>query len=97
MITARARTFLVAAAVLYLFANQTQVGWLYVMSALLVGMVLAGGWLSRGVLRRIDAERRVGTSEDAELFEGDIVSIELLILSRKTASQIRVTEVCFRR
>ncbi len=94
MITARARTFLVAAAVLYLFANQTQVGWLYVMSALLVGMVLAGGWLSRGVLRRIDAERRVGTSEDAELFEGDIVSIELLILSRKTASQIRVTEVC---
>src|SRR4051812_44340707 len=94
MITARARTFLVAAGVLYLFANQTQVGWLYVMSALLAGMVLAGAWLSRGVLKKINADRRIGTNDDAELFEGDVVSIELAIRAGKTASQVRVTESC---
>src|SRR5215475_3274297 len=94
MITARARTFLVAAVVLYLFANQTQVGWLYVMSALLAGMVLAGAWLSRGVLQKISAERQIGTSADAELFEGDSVDISLTIHAKKMASQVRVIESC---
>jgi uncharacterized protein (DUF58 family) len=94
MITARARTFLVAGAVLYFFANQTQVGWLYAMSALLIGMVLASGWLSRGILRKINAERHVGTNEDAELFESDEINIELAIHAGKTALQVRVTESC---
>src|SRR5579871_2275312 len=94
MITARARTFLVAAVVLYLFANQTQVGWLYVMSALLTGMVLAGAWLSRGVLNKVTAQRHIGTSDDAEYFEGDRVGIDLTIRAGKMASQVRVTETC---
>ncbi len=56
MPTARARTLFVAAVVFYLFANQTQVGWLYVISALLIGLVVAAWWLNRGVLKGIAAE-----------------------------------------
>src|SRR5947209_1994713 len=96
MPTARARTFLIAAGVLYLFANQTQVGWLYAMSALLAGVVLAGAWLGRGTLRQIAAERRVGNSADAELYEGDKVAIELILRrhGKTPAAQVRVTESC---
>src|SRR5690242_9010006 len=96
MPTARARTFLVAAGVLYLFANQTQVGWLYAMSALLAGVALAGVWLGRGALNGIAAERCAGSNPDAELFEGDSISIELALRheGRIGAAQVHVTERC---
>ncbi|MBZ0289835.1 MAG: DUF58 domain-containing protein, partial [Anaerolineae bacterium] len=92
MPTSRALTFLSAALVLYLFANQTQVGWLYVMSALLAGTVLAGWFLSRGMLKRIRAERNIG---QVEMHEGDTVSVALkLFKNRGAASQIRLEEKC---
>src|SRR5712692_4149130 len=96
MPTARARTFLVAAGVLYLFANQTQVGWLYAMSALMAGVVLAGAWLGRGTLRGIAAERRVGLSADAELYEGEkvVVGLTLYRPAKGASAQVRVTESC---
>ncbi|MEP7287004.1 MAG: DUF58 domain-containing protein [Chloroflexota bacterium] len=96
MLTVRARMFLAAAGVFYLFANQTQVGWLYVMSALLAGTVLAGCWLSRGTLRHIAGERQVGSNADAEVYEGDDVNIDLTIRQdgRSSAAQLRLNESC---
>lgn len=92
MPTSRALTFLSAALVLYLFANQTQVGWLYVMSALMAGTVLAAWFLSRGMLKGIRAERKIG---QVEMHEGDTVSINLgLHKGRGAASQIRLEEKC---
>ena len=92
MPTSRALTFLSAALVLYLFANQTQVGWLYVMSALLAGTVLAAGFLSRGMLKRISAERKIG---QVEMHEGDTVSVALALhKGQGSASQIRLEEKC---
>lgn len=92
MPTARAYSFLVAAFIVYLFANQTQVGWLYVMAALLAGTMLAAGWLSRGTLRQLHGARRV---TQGELFEGDEATITLrLSKQRGSAAQIRVTEQC---
>jgi uncharacterized protein (DUF58 family) len=92
MPTARAYSFLAAAFIVYLFANQTQVGWLYVMAALLAGTMLAAGWISRGTLRGLNGERRV---TQGELFEGDEATIALrLSKQRGSAAQIRVTEQC---
>jgi uncharacterized protein (DUF58 family) len=91
MPTARAYSFLVAAFIVYLFANQTQVGWLYVMAALLAGTMLAAGWLSRATLRGIYAERQV---TKGDLFEGDETAIALRLSNAGSASQLRVTEQC---
>jgi uncharacterized protein (DUF58 family) len=101
MITGRAWTFFVGAGVLYLFANQTQVGWLYVMSALLAGVTLAGVWLSRGMLKGFSAQRRVQVTKstqnragEGEYFEGDTLTVDLELHSSRGSSQLRVTETC---
>ncbi|MEO8611319.1 MAG: DUF58 domain-containing protein [Chloroflexota bacterium] len=92
MPTSRALTFLSAALVLYLFANQTQVGWLYVMSALLGGTVLAAWFLNRGILKTISAERKIG---QVEMHEGDTVSVALALhKGQGSTSQIRLEEKC---
>ena len=67
--TARTITLLVAAFFIYLFGNQTQVGWMFVMSALLAGTVLAAWMLNRHALRGVAIEREVGESPDAGLYE----------------------------
>lgn len=94
--TSRTVTFLIAAFLLYLFGNQTQVGWMYVMSALLAGTVLAAWWLNRRVLRGVRIERRIEDTPNAELYEGDTVTIGLFFRNagRILAAQIRVTERC---
>ncbi|MFN2228652.1 MAG: DUF58 domain-containing protein [Anaerolineae bacterium] len=94
--TARAVTLLVAALLLYFFGNQTQVGWMYVMSALLAGTVLAAWMLNRHALRGVIVEREVGESPDAELYEGDTVSVKLVLrnAARILAAQVRATERC---
>jgi uncharacterized protein (DUF58 family) len=91
--TTRTITFLSAAIVLYLFANQTQVGWSYVMSALLAGTILAAWWFSRGSLRGLSAERRIA---QVEMHEEDmvLVSLSLRKLSGGGTSQLRVLETC---
>jgi uncharacterized protein (DUF58 family) len=96
MPTSRAYSFLGAAFVLYLFANQTQVGWLYVMSALLAGTVLAGFWLGRGSLRGIEGQRKLGESVADELYESDELTIELTLRrkARTGTSHVRTVEVC---
>ncbi len=93
MPTTRAYSFLVAAFVVYLFANQTQVGWLYVMAALLAGTIAAAGWLSRDTLRGLGGERRV---PQVELYEGDEATVQLALRKQQggSAAQIRITEHC---
>jgi uncharacterized protein (DUF58 family) len=94
--TARSITFLVAAFLLYLFGNQTQVGWMFVMSALLAGTVLAAWMLNRYALRGIEVARRVGESPNAELYEGEMVAVNLAFrnTARLLMAQIRATERC---
>jgi uncharacterized protein (DUF58 family) len=94
--TARAVTVAVAAFLIYLFANQTQVGWMYVMAALLAGTVLAAWWLNRRALHGVQVERRVGESPNAELYEGDCTPVTLTLRNdgRAAAAHIRTAERC---
>jgi uncharacterized protein (DUF58 family) len=96
MPTGRAGAVLIGALVLYFFANQTQVGWLYVMSALLAGVIGAGWWLSRGTLRGISGMRRLGDGLLDEWHEGDPVTITFRLSKsgRGAGAQIRLNEVC---
>lgn len=89
----RTRTILIAALLLYFFANQTQVGWLYVMSALLAGILAAAWLLNRGMLGRISGQRTLNVDE---LHEGDGASIRLALLNerRAGAAQIATVEHC---
>ncbi len=64
--TSRGRWFLGAAFVFYLGANQTQIGWLYVIVALLVGLVLAAAVLNRGAARNIRVQRQLAPGEGTE-------------------------------
>jgi uncharacterized protein (DUF58 family) len=93
MPTSRTVTFLSASLVLYLFANQTQVGWLYVMAALLGGIVVAAWWLNRGSLSGITGRRQI---EQYELHEGDTATIHLSVEKSKggSTSQTRIIETC---
>ncbi|MBN1976055.1 MAG: DUF58 domain-containing protein [Anaerolineae bacterium] len=94
--TARAVTLLVAAFLLYLFGNQTQVGWMFVMSALLAGTVLAAWMLNRRALRGVVVEREMGGAPNAELYEGETVSVKLTLrnAARILAAQVRAAERC---
>ncbi len=95
MPTSRSGVVLIGALVLYFFANQTQVGWLYVMCAVLGGTVLSAWWLSRSTLRTVSAARRVGTGESGELYEGDEVAVSVrLNAGRSSSAQMRLTERC---
>jgi uncharacterized protein (DUF58 family) len=93
MPTKRTSTLLIAALLLYFFANQTQVGWLYVMSALLAGSACAAWLLNRGMLKRLSGER---TIDVAEIHEGESLSIRLKLRSarRTGAAQIHTVEHC---
>lgn len=84
---------------LYLFANQTQVGWLYVLSALAVGLWLTSLALPGSMLRGLNATRRVNGSEtgaDFELYAGQPVTIELAFhnAARLPALLLRGIEPC---
>lgn len=92
----RAYWFLFGAFTFWLFANQTQIGWLYVIAALLVAVVLAGYWLNRGSLRAITATRTLSIAPDDALHEGDDLTIRLHLASKRRtpAVQLNVTEAC---
>ena len=93
MPTSRTGVVLVGAVVLYFFANQTQVCWLYVMCAVLAGTVLSAGWLSRATLRTVSGSRSLGASE--EVYEGDDLQLALrLNAGRSGSAQVRLTERC---
>jgi hypothetical protein len=57
MPTRRALIFFVLALMLYLLANQTQVGWVYIMVDILLGLLLAAFFYSRGMLKPIQIRR----------------------------------------
>lgn len=84
---------------LYVFANQTQVGWLYVAAALVGGLWLAAlGWPSRQ-LRGLHAQRLINEAPptaDLELFAGQLLrfTIQLTNPAPWPVLQIRGEEVC---
>ena len=105
--TSRGKWFLGAAFVFYMFANQTQVGWLYVIAGLLVGLVIAAGLLNRGAARGIRVQRVLASgkvednpqsaaSELSDLYEGDPVVLTLQFTrdSALPAVQVSATHTC---
>jgi uncharacterized protein (DUF58 family) len=93
MPTKRTRTLIISALLLYFFANQTQIGWLYVMSALLAGIVLASWLVNRRMLHGIRIERSLSRDE---ISEGEALSIKLDVQNTRSTSlaQIAATEDC---
>ena len=57
MPTTRAWVLITLAILLYLLANQTQVGWIYVMSNAIAGLLLAAFLYSRGGLKPVTVRR----------------------------------------
>src|SRR5687767_14475815 len=65
---------------LYFFANQTQVGWLYVLSALAAGLLLVCAPLPGAMLRGLSLTRRVdgvALGEAVEVYAGRPVGLRL--------------------
>ncbi len=83
----------------YFFANQTQVGWLYVFSALAAALWLATLGFPRRMLRRLRLTRRVnGSALGVELTPavGDTLQLTLTVQNdgRLPALQLTGTELC---
>jgi uncharacterized protein (DUF58 family) len=93
MPTTRTTVAFFVAGVLWLFAIGTQTGWLYAMSALLVGLVFAGWWLNRSALRGVELIRDI---KQDEVYEGDEVTIRLAVRNprRRPQWQIAFIESC---
>jgi uncharacterized protein (DUF58 family) len=107
--TSRGRWFLGAAFIFYMFGNQTQIGWLYVIAGLLVGLVITAGILNRGAARSIRVQRVITRGQDDEsekspvlaqegqpLHEGDPLRLTLLFNreSALPAVQVSATHLC---
>ena len=98
-VTHRGWAVLAIALLFCFFANQTQVGWLYVFSALAAGLWLTTLLLPRRALRRLVVTRRVNGSAsgaDLELHAGQPVTLEVNLenTSRLPALLLRGTERC---
>ena len=92
--TGRTWAFLGGSFVFWLFANQTQIGWLYVVSAVLTGLVFAGYALSRVSVDGIQASRLL-TPDTVDLHENDEISITLALHpQRRPALHLNITEDC---
>ena len=74
----RALGLAAGAAVLFLIGTNVQAGWLYVLSAILLGTAVAGAWLPRRMLRGIEVERRA----PEEVVQGADVVVELIVTNR---------------
>jgi len=97
--TARGWTLLAVALVLYFFANQTQVGWLYVLSAIAGGIWLTALFIPRGMLGRLSLVRRINGAampDELELYAGQPVTLDLELVNagRMPALQVRGVEAC---
>jgi uncharacterized protein (DUF58 family) len=94
--TARFWSFLAASIVFYFFANQTHIGWLYVVSALLGGIILAAWVLNRSSLKGIIGKRDLNSLSEDTLHEGDEVSITLIFSSKRQipAAHLKLVERC---
>jgi uncharacterized protein (DUF58 family) len=90
---------LLIACLLYFFANQTQVGWLYVLCALAAGLWLGTSFVPRSTLRCLALTRRVNgstTPTELELYAGQPAAIDLELKNSTwlPALQIRGVESC---
>lgn len=103
MPTTRAIAFLLTAFLLYLAANQTQVGWLYVSSALIGAVLPVAWWWNRTVLNHVTGRRHVRAAVDSAgarsprvvgeaIHEGDEVEVGLAL--EGPAAQVRTAERC---
>jgi uncharacterized protein (DUF58 family) len=97
--TARGWTLAVIAGVLYFFANQTQVGWLYVLAAIAAGVWLTALFVPRRMLRSLSLTRCInGVSAPAELElvvgRPATIDLELANAARMPALQVRGLETC---
>lgn len=90
MPTGRAITFIITAMLFYVFANQTQIGWVYVLSALMGGLVVAAYMLSRRSLHGIQAERYFSIAPDDDLHEADDLRVTLHLKSRRRVPAVQV-------
>jgi uncharacterized protein (DUF58 family) len=95
MPTARAYGFLIIAVILYLFGNQTQVGWLYAIAALVLGIVLAAWLINRRGLKGIVANRSI-TPVAEEAVEDSEAHITLTLTNpqRTGSSHLSLIETC---
>ena len=86
MITAKGIGFLVAAVILYLLARVTQVGWLYLVDAVLWGLIMlsvAVPWLSTAFLAAQRRVERPSASKDSPgPVEGEPLEITLTLHNR---------------
>lgn len=96
--TRRGWVFLLLAVLLYLAANQTQVPWLYVFTAIALGVWLVAAFMARGNLRGLRLTRRLNGAEvlEHELTVGDTVTVELELHNRASlpALQVRGEDLC---
>lgn len=92
MPTKRTIAFLITAILLYLFANQTQVGWIYIMCAIVAGVIIASWFLNFNALKGIAFNRQ--PSADSDLHEGDEVHFALVFTSSRRLALIRLSETC---
>jgi uncharacterized protein (DUF58 family) len=72
MPTKRTWGFLILAAILYFLANQTQVGWIYVMVAGILALLVVNFFYTRGMLTRLDVQRTFRNLSDESLPSDDI-------------------------
>lgn len=96
MPTSRFYSFLFASFMFYFLANQTQIGWLFVVSALLGGILLAGFFLNRGSLKGISGNRKLSIQDDQPLHEGDDLTIALQVNNQRSVAtaHLHVLENC---
>jgi len=97
--TSRGWAILAVALLFYFFANQTQVGWLYVLCALTLGLWVAAGPLPRQMVKGLQLTRALNgstTPAELELAVGDPVTLTLTFTNsgRITAWQVRGVEQC---
>lgn len=94
MPTKRFYRLLLLIIILWMFANQTQVGWLYVIVSLLVGTVVMSWFLNRRGIHSISAVREIDYRESYS--EGESLEIDLHLDSSSplATQQLRLDELC---
>ncbi len=65
MLTKRSWIIFIIAVILYFLANQTQIGWIYLISASFLGLLLVSFFYSRGQLRGIQIKRSFEAISDS--------------------------------
>lgn len=94
MPTKRFFRFLLLAIVLYLFANQTQVGWLYIIFSLLIGIMLMSYWLNRKAIHSLQVTREIDWRDEYVEGESLVVVLTFVTSHRLSGYQLRIDELC---